>query len=334
MRFPIAFLFSIAFLIGFIPNGTQLLPEKGYPIWLKDGSHRTDQTSGITFLGYKGSEKYFLICDDIGDIYHLKLTHNKAKLEKVKLDEDVKKALKHYDKWDFEEIVYDRWADKVYLSIEGNGSNYLDEAGLFELTFKEKNLFENEIKKIRRIEFPEWKKLSEHFKPNIAFEGVSVSENRIFLGLEGTSIGELFLDSTFLYVVDKKSLNIIKEIPTKNLKIHTICGLYAVDDFNLFGIDRNNKNLFKLKFDEKYSVIESMTYPLNLHVPGNVNLQYVSALESIAMDNENYFYAIDDPWKKFYIPPTEILRKLKPSDAKNYKEFIPLLFKFKSNLIR
>jgi len=334
MRFPVVFLFSIAFLVGFIPKGIKLKPEKGFPIWLKDGSQRTDQTSGITFIGFKGTEKFFLICDDIGDIYHMKLKENKVKLEKVKLDEKVKKVLKHYDKWDFEEIVYDTKLNKVYLSVEGNGPNFMDEAGLFELIFKDNDIFQDEIKEIKKIEFPEWKILSEHFKPNIAFEGVAVSENRLFLGLEGTSVGELFLDSTFLYVVDKKSLKIIREIHTKNLKIHTICGLYAKDDFNLLGIDRNNKNLFLLKFDKDYSVLESTIHPLNLHVPGNANLQYVSAIESITMDSENYFYAIDDPWKKFYIPPTEILRQLKPVDAKNYRDFIPLLFKFNSNLIR
>lgn len=334
MRFPIIFLLVIAFLVGFNPAEKKMKPEKGFPVWLKDGSHRTDQTSGITFLGYKGSEKYFLICDDIGDVLHLKLKNEKVSIGKINLGENVKKALKHYDKLDFEEIVYDRKTNKVFLSIEGNGSNYLEEAGLFELMFKDNDVFKDEIKEIKRVEFPEWKKLSEHFKPNIAFEGVAVSENRIFLGLEGTTIGELFLDSTFLYIVDKNSLKLIREIPTKELKIHTICGLYAEDDHKLFGIDRNNRNLFVIRFDETYSVKELKIYPLDLHVPGKDNLQYVSALESITMDNDKYIYTIDDPWKKFYIPPTEVLKQLNPSDAKNYKEFIPLLFKFNSNHIR
>jgi hypothetical protein len=334
MRFPIVFLLCISFAVGFFPTENKIKPEKGFPIWLKDGSLRTDQTSGIAFIGSKASEKYFLLCDDIGDIFHLRLNNNKIKLEKIKLGEMVKKALRNYDKWDFEEIVYDPSTKKVFLSIEGNGSNYLDEAELFNLVFKDNDVFEDEIKEIVRVEFPEWKKLSEHFKPNIAFEGVAVSENKIFLGLEGTTLGELFLDSTFLYVVDKNSLNIVRQISTKKLKIHTISGLYAESDFKLFGIDRNNRNLFVINFDEKYEIIESKILPLDLHVPSDENLHYVSALESITMDNEKYIYAVDDPWKKFYIPPTEVLRRIKPSDAQNFKEFIPLLFKFNSNKVR
>ncbi len=338
MRFPLLLIFILFFSVGFysfeVKVETKLNPLDGFPIWLKDEDKHTDQTSGITFIKSKGEEKYFLICDDIGEIYHLKLKGKKVYLNKVKLSDKVQHKLKSFPKWDFEEIVYDKFTKKVYLSIEGNGLNYAEEAGIYELKFKKNAVLSDEIISIEKVNFPEWSNISKYFDQNIGFEGVAVSKNRLFLGLEGFTWGELFLDSTVIFIIDKNSNKLIREISTKGKNIQTICGLYAINDYHILGIDRNSKNLFEINFDKSYNYNSVKIYPLNLHVPKNSDLTYTAALESITLDDENYVFSVDDPWKKFYIPPADVLNKLNEKDAENFKDFIPLLYKFNLNLKR
>lgn len=320
----------LVLLVLFIPTNKLSLID-GFPIWLKDDGKRTDQTSGITFLGEKNNQNYFLICDDIGKIYHMRLKHNSIKLNTVGLSDKVEDFLKKFEKKDFEEIIYDKFRNEVYLSFEGNGPDFLNEAGIYKLKFKNNDFFEDEIIDIEKIDFPQWNILSKYLSQNIGFEGVGVSENRIFLGLEGFQFGDLFLDSTVIYIIDKNSKSLIKELSTKKLNIHTICGLYAIDDFHLVGIDRNQQTFFEIRFDKNYNIERIYTEKLNLPTPGKRDLKYVAAIESITIDQNNFVYVIDDPWKKFYVPPKNVLQQLKIEDQKNFKEFIPLLFKYKLN---
>lgn len=324
--------FSILLVLLFLTipiNRLTLLDD--FPIWLKDNSKRTDQSSGITFIGEKNNQNYFLICDDIGKIHHIRLKHNSIKINTVGLSDKVEDFLRMFEKKDFEEIVYDKWKNEVYLSIEGNGSDFLNEAGIYKLRFKNNDVFEDEIVDIEKISFSQWNVLSKYLSQNIGFEGIGISENRIFLGLEGFQYGDLFLDSTLIYIIDKNSKHLIKEISTKKLNIHTICGLYAINDYHLLGIDRNKQNFFEIKFDKNYNIESIYIEKLNLPVPGKRDLKYVAAIESITLDQNNFVYVIDDPWKKFYVPPINILQQLKKEDQKNFKEFIPLLFKYKLN---
>ncbi|MGB9665167.1 MAG: hypothetical protein ACPL25_09670, partial [Ignavibacteria bacterium] len=201
----------------------------------------------------------------------------------------------------------------------------------YEIHFKNDNVFSNKIIGISKVNFPDWEEISKFTDQNVGFEGLAVSKTKIFLGLEGFLFGQIFLDSTMVYIIDKNSKRLIKEISTKNLGIHTICGLYAVDDYRIYGIDRNQQNFFEIKFDEKYNPISVEIVKLELPVPKRRDLKYVAAIESISLDDENNVYVIDDPWKKFYVPDNEILNQLNKEDQENFKNFIPLLFKYKLN---
>lgn len=301
----------------------------GFPIWLKDSDIHTDQTSGITFIGERNGKKYFLVCDDVGKIHRISLNGLKVDIHTIKFSNSVEKFLKNFLKWDFEEITFDKNNRDVYISIEGNGPNFKQEVGIYKIKFKDNDVFRNEIEEIEKINFSDWNSITDYTANNIGFEGIGVSKTKIFLGLEGFQLGDLFLDSTLIFVFDKNSKKLIKQISTKKLNIHTITGLYAVDDFTLIGVDRNQQNFFEIKFDKNYDVLSSKLIKLNLPVPGNKNLKYVASIESITIDDENNIYVIDDPWKRFYVPPANILEQLKETDREGFKKFIPLLFKYK-----
>lgn len=327
MRYFLIVLFL--FITFFSQN--KLTLEENYPIWLRDNNKHTDQTSGISFIESKNSSKYFLICDDIGKIHRIRLKDYKIEIETIHFDKTVEKFLDKFEKRDFEEIVYDKFTKQVFISIEGNGINYMDEVGIYKVRFKNDDVFSNKIVEISKVNFPEWDRISRYTDQNVGFEGLAISKNIMFLGLEGFQSGQFFLDSTMLYIIDKNSLKLIKEISTKTLGIHTICGLYALDDYHIFGIDRNQQKFFEIKFDKDYNIMNCELTKLDLPVPGKRNLKYVAAIESITLDDENYVYVIDDPWKKYYVPPMAILMQLNESDRENFKKFIPLLFKYKLN---
>ena len=322
-------LILILFVSPFSP--IKLTLEDNFPIWLKDKTKHTEQTSGITFIGSKNDTKYFLLCDDIGKIHRMKIKNDKLDIETIAFHKSVEKFLGKFEKRDFEEIVYDKFTNQVFISLEGNGINYKNEIGIYKIRFKNNDVFSDEIIEISKINFPEWDLISKYAKQNVGFEGFAISLNRIFLGLEGFQFGQIFLDSTMLYVVDKNSKKLIKEISTKKFGIHTICGLYAVDDFRIYGIDRNQQCFFEIIFDENYNIRKCELTKLDLPIPKKRNLKYVASIESIALDDDKYVYVIDDPWKKYYVPPIEIFKKLEKEDQENFKKFIPLLFKYKLN---
>ncbi|MGB9664168.1 MAG: hypothetical protein ACPL25_04495, partial [Ignavibacteria bacterium] len=116
MRYILLFLLIFIFSIPI-----KLTLDEKYPIWLKKNGTHTDQTSGITFIGSKNNAKYFLVCDDIGKIHRIKLKNNRVDIETIEFDKDVEKFLDKFQKMDFEEIIYDKFTNKVFLSIEGNG---------------------------------------------------------------------------------------------------------------------------------------------------------------------------------------------------------------------
>ncbi|MCR4418313.1 MAG: hypothetical protein WHV63_08040 [Ignavibacteria bacterium] len=325
-------IFLILLLLQIITQSPEkLILDENYPIWLKDNEKHSDQTSGITFIGTKNNAKYFLICDDIGKIHRIKLKNNKLDIETIKFSKSVENFLDKFEKKDFEEIVYDKFTNRVYISIEGNGLNYKNEVGIYQVRFNNDDVFSDEIIDITKIEFSDWAKISKYTDQNIGFEGLGISENKLFLGLEGFQFGQIFLDSTMLYVVDKNSKKLVREISTKELGIHTICGLYAIDDYHLYGIDRNQQHFFEIVFDRDYNVIKCDLVKLELPVPGNKKFKYVAAIESITVDDERNVYVVDDPWKKFYVPPRDVLSQLRDEDQENFKKFIPLLFKYKLN---
>ncbi len=333
-------IFPLFFLLIFLgcyntPGNVNLniKEDPAYPRWLKSGNYLTQQTSGNCFLGLdKDGNKNFLLADDIGKIHHFKIKKDTAfSFSPVVLGEKVKVYLRPFPKWDFEEITYDKYTNSVYLSIEGNNPEPQKYVGIYKLIFNNNNVYSDTISGIEKLNIKPENLFLKYIANNIGYEGFTVDKNFFYLGLEGFTTSGIFADSTFLFIVDKKDLRIVKQINTKPLGIHTICGLYSDKDNSVYGVDRNNKKLFHLLLDtaNNYSVKKFELTDITTNIPGYPEYDYVAALESITMDNEKNIYFIDDPWKTFYVPQENILKKLDKITVDNYKKFIPIIYKFK-----
>lgn len=330
--FPIhGLFFCLAILLyAFSPDNPKLYLANSYPKWLKDKNNNySDQTSGICFIGSDKGIRYFLLADDIGHLHMLGIDDNEVfTLKRIELSEKVSNTLKDFAKWDFEEISYDKYDKKVYLSIEGNGENYLNEVGIYELIFKNNDIFSCLIEDIKKIDIKPKNVLLEYVMQNIGFEGIAVDKDYMYLGLEGFEVGKLFADSTFIYILDKKTYELKKKISTKKYKIGTICGLTTLNDRELLGVDRNKQKIFKIILDKKMNIIYFNEYDITIQIPGHNHLQYVAAIESIALDDKSNIYCADDPWRYFYIPPSIIFDKLDKQTQENFNNYIPIIYKF------
>jgi hypothetical protein len=307
--------------------------DSAYPRWLKSGKYYSEQTSGICFLGQdKNGSKNFLLADDIGKIHHLKIVNDTVfSLSPVFLKDSVKAFLNPFPKWDFEEIVYDKYTNSIYLSIEGNNPNPQKYVGIYKLSFSNNNMNSDTVSVIEKLNIKPEKLFLKYTANNIGYEGLAVDENYFYLGLEGFSDNGIFADSTFLFVVNKRDLKIAGQINTKLLGIHTICGLYSDMDNSIYGVDRNNKKLFHLLFYTKgnFRIKEYEVTDIPTNIPGYEQYNYIAALESVTMDQDKNIYFIDDPWKTFYIPQQSTLEKLDSNTVNNFKKYIPIIYKFK-----
>ena len=66
-----------------------------------------------------------------------------------------------FPKADFEEIVYDKKNNEVYLSIEGNGLHPQYYAGIYQLNFRGGNVLSDTLESIDRIDFHACSRFSE-----------------------------------------------------------------------------------------------------------------------------------------------------------------------------
>ncbi|MEJ2616810.1 MAG: hypothetical protein P8Z35_17790 [Ignavibacteriaceae bacterium] len=314
-------------------DNLKIKEDPAYPRWLKSGNYITQQTSGNCFLGLdKHGNKNFLLVDDIGKIHHFKIKNDTAfSFSTVVLGEKVKTYLQPFPKWDFEEIIYDKYTNSVYLSIEGNNPEPQKYVGIYKIIFNNNNVYSDTVSGIEKLNIKPENLFLKYIANNIGYEGFAVDKNFFYLGLEGFSTSGIFADSTFLFIVNKKDLRIVRQINTKPFGIHTICGLYSDQNNSIYGVDRNNKKLFHLLFDtaNNYAVKKYELTDITTNIPDYQEYDYVAALESITMDNEKNIYFIDDPWKTFYVPQENILKKLDSSTVENFKDFIPIIYKFK-----
>jgi hypothetical protein len=316
-----------------VKKNLTLTKDSHYPRWIKSNKLASDQTSGIAFLGKdkKGGE-VFLLADDIGLIQHLTIYNDTDfVLSNVFLGHTVQAYLDTFPKEDFEEIVYDKDPDEIYLSIEGNNPDPKKFVGIFNLGFKDNNVFSDTVDSITKLYFQPYDLFLKYVENNIGYEGLAVDSNYFYLGLEGFDDQGVFADSTFLFIADKKTNKIIKQINTKPLGIHTICGLYSDKNYSLYGVDRNNKRIFHINFDKNLNIKDYALVKIPTSIPGYPDYDYVASLESITMDNDRNFYLTDDPWKRFFIPSQVILNKLDDQTVKNFKDFIPVIYKFQIN---
>jgi hypothetical protein len=311
-------------------NSLILEKAKSYPRWLKTNEYAGEQTSGIAFIGSYENKKTFLLADDIGKIDRLIIKDDSLFIiNPIHFSKEVIAFLDTFPKPDFEEIFFDKYTNNVYLSIEGNGDEPEKYARLYKVKFLNNDFKADTIVSIIKLNFKPEELLNKYVKLNIAYEGATADKNYFYLGLEGFSEENVFTDSTIIFIIDKNNYQVVKEISTWELGIHTICGLYSDKDFSLYGIDRNNKKMFHILFDKELNIVNYSSIILDTNIPNYPSINYVSALESITIDDDNWVYLIDDPWKEYFIPPEEILKELDEETIKNFEHFVPVISRYK-----
>ena len=305
--------------------------SKNYPRWLMNNVYQTSQTSGITFISESDDgTMQFLLADDIGKIHRFFIKDDTLfSFSDIKFSSEVEEYLENFPKIDFEEIFFDKFSDFVYLTIEGNGENHLPYHGVYRLKFKDEDIYQDSVLGIEKLVFQPQGMFNKDIKQNIGYEGFTADENYFYLGLENVQTADgNFSEHTVIRIADKKSLKIIKEISTEKIGIATICGLYSNENFSLWGIDRNNKKVFKLLLDEYFSAVEINLFEIRTIIPRYNNFEYVGSLESITIVTDKFLFMTDDPWHTFFIPPDEILNQVDETTQNNFNNFIPVIYKF------
>ncbi len=330
-----SFLFFVIILLAGCSVNKQnkkldLQKDNNYPRWLKTGNYSTDQTSSINFIGsVNNNTKEFLLADDIGKLHHLKISDDTVfHFTDIYFIPSVQTYLDSFPKKDFEEFVYDKYTNNVYLSIEGNGKNFKNFVGIYSVKFINNNVFNDTINSIEKINIEPKNLFLKYTDNNIGYEGVAVDSNYLYLGLEGFQEKGIFADSTLFFIVDKHNYKIIKQINTKPFGIHTICGLYSDKNNSIYGIDRNNKTAFHFNLDSNLEVQNLSLFKLESSIPNYPMYDYVASLEGVSLDDNGNIYFVDDPWKTYFIPSQEILSKLDPVTIENFKNFVPVIFKY------
>lgn len=300
----------------------------GFPKWLPG----TDQTSGITFIDTdENGNKQFLMADDIGKLHRLQITNDTIiNIYDIKFSQQVINFFNTFPKWDFEDISFDKYTGKIYLSVEGNGKLYKEYISIYSVSFYMNNIYSDSVISVTKLDFNPGSVFLKHAAPNIGYEGLTVDENYFYLGLEGYQQGTFFADSTIIYIAEKNTFKIIDSINTKSLGISTICGLYSNANNSLFGIDRNGRKVFHIILNSKHQVEKVDTASIESVIPG-YHYQYAASLESITFDDENNMYLTDDPWRSFYIPSADILGKMDSVTVNNFKNYTPIIYKFRTN---
>ena len=225
--------------------------------------------------------------------------------------------------------MYDHNEHLFYLSIEGNGKDFKKYIGIYKIDFEGSDIENYIITSLQKVAFYPEEKFLQFTDYNIGYEGVAVDESYFYLGLEGFMHNRIFADSTVIFIARKSDKKIIKEISTKKFDIHTICGLFSDNNYSLWGIDRNNRKIFHIIFDEEFNIKSYSKFECSTAIPGYHQLNYSISLESITIDDENYMYLVDDPWKEMYIPGQDVLNKLDSKTISNFKEYVPIIFRYK-----
>ena len=325
----IIIIISFSSLLTAQVENISLLPDGKYPLWLRTTQVRTDQTSGIAFIKSECNVKYFFLADDIGAIHLLKIKDDTLfAISSISFSDSVKQFIDTFPKADFEEIIYDYHEDEYYLSIEGNGKDFPKYVGIFKIDFEGSELENYRIVSLQKTSFTPEEKFLQFTDYNIGYEGVAIDENYFYLGLEGFTKNRLFADSTLILIARKSDKEIIKEISTKDIGVHTISGLFSEENYSLWGIDRNNRKIFHINFDKGLNIKTFSKYDCSTVIPGYPELNYLSSFESITIDDENNLYLVDDPWKEMFLPEQEIFDKLDIETKNNFKEYIPTIFKY------
>jgi hypothetical protein len=324
------FIISFSFFTKAQNENITLLPNEKFPLWLKTDQSSTNQTSGIAFIKSEYDKKYFLLADDIGFINLLTIKSDSIfSIENILFSDSAEYYFSNFPKKDFEEITYDKNSGDVYLSVEGNGENFNDYVGIFKLIFKDNDVLSKQIISIEKMIYTPANVFYKYTSWNIGYEGFALDDNYFYLGLEGFLNNYQFADSALIFIAYKSDLNIIKKISTKSFGVHTICGLFSDEDYSLWGIDRNNRTIFHILFDENFEIKTFSKYDCTTTIPGYHDLNYLPSFEGITLDDDGNLYIVDDPWKEVFIPQQHILDQLDNETINNFKQYVPTIFKYK-----
>lgn len=324
------FIILFNFAINAQNENINLHPDETFPLWLKTEQSRTDQTSGIAFIKNKCDKKYFILADDIGFIHLLTLKSDSIfSIDNVAFSDSLINYFSNFPKLDFEEITYDTNTGDVYLSIEGNGKDFNEYVGIYRLIFRDNDVLSKQVISIEKLNIKPETIFYKYTNWNTGYEGFALDNNYFYLGLEGFVNNYQFADSTLIFIANKSHLNIIKTISTKSLGVYTICGLFSDEDYSLWGIDRNNRTIFHILFDEEFNIKSFSKFAGTTLIPDYHNLNYLPSYESITMDEDDNIYIVDDPWKEVFIPEKEVLDKLDNQTINNFNEYVPIIFKYK-----
>ncbi len=312
-------------------NQFEITEAKGFPRWLKDKHYSTNQTSGIAFIGRdKNNLKTFLTADDIGNIHHLKIKDDTLLyLSPINFSKEAEIFLDTFPKADFEDITYDKSSKAVFVSIEGNLPDPKKYTCICQINFENEDPFSDKIVSFKKLNFKPGNLFFKYVDNNMGYEGLAVDSNYFYLGLEGIKKNNLFADSTLILIAGKKDLEIKKLINTKNLGIQSVCGLYSPNNRNIIGVDRNKRKIVRIIFNDDLTVKRTFIKEVDIKIPSFPAFSYVASLESVSMDDQNCIYLVDDPWKQFFIPSNKILRKIDSTAVENFKDFVPIIHKFK-----
>ena len=104
----ISFIILICFGCNFVSSSGKINYTRAehYPRWLRNSEYRTDQTSGIAFIGRDENKiSTFLLADDLGKIHHLKIENDTIfSFSPVYFTPEIDTLFSDYPKIDFEEI--------------------------------------------------------------------------------------------------------------------------------------------------------------------------------------------------------------------------------------
>lgn len=301
----------------------------GYPAWLVDGEKYPQQTSGITFIkNDELGQPVFIICDDKQALHYLKVVDDEFTLTSIEIDSSVTDTIPSKTKLDMEDIAYDKYTNKVYISIEPE-KRYRQQFGIYELVFKDNDIFSGRVTGLKRLVITPDSLFHQYIEDNTGYEGLAVDSNCLYLGLEGIKRGETSFDGSIIRVVDKRTLKIVATMLLDSLGVNTITGLAMADDGTLWGVDRNRLNFFNLKFDNKFTVTNIRVFNITNYIPGYHQYRYAAAIEGISLDKTGFVYLIDDPFTKEYVPVENILRKMDKKTEKRFKELVPIIYKYK-----
>ncbi len=324
-------------------NDIKIDPLSGYPVWMIGPSGLySQQTSGLFYLGREGDKKFFLSANDNGRIDRISVDDSfiPPKFDVQILNFEVSSTAKFFQpfaKMDFEDIVYDKVSNKILVSMEGNSDyappykiSYQASEGIYELSFNKTILDCDTLKNVRKLPMPE--EIFKYTNDNVAFEGMGITDNYFYMGLENiTDINSQFSDSTYLYIIDRKTNN-LKTISSKLFGVRSITGLCAKDDYTLYGTDRESKKIFWIKFNSDFSIRDFKSKPYDLPMPNHsdISLDKMAGVEAIALDNEGYIYTDVDPWSDLYKPQFTPKNFLSEEEKNNLNKLIPVLYKYKN----